>query len=1707
MRNRRRQILAALVTVTVMLGGVIPGAGDAGALIGSSSGDILFISPPPSVLNGALQDATRVLAFNEQQGVTLASVLRADFVNPGTYNDPTDLGTVTLPAGTVVDSHFVHSDPTVGGNPNRTFTLNFPTAILGVVATRTRLAASDVLGAAGTTYPGAAVNRELEFSTGSGADVVILPDQRTIQATFQTPGAVDDMRVLTVHNSPPLANAGGPYAAVEGSPVTLAGTASDPDGNALTKSWAFSWTGSAGTSCSATGTTTLTPTVTCNDNALVTATLSVNDGVNASVTSVANVTVGNVAPHLGTLVVPGSAVALGSSVPVSVPFTDAGTHDTHTATITWGDTTSSSGSVTESGGSGTAAGSHTYAAPGLYTVAVTVKDDDLGTVTASSQVAVNGPPTADAGGPYNGSEGLPVGLVGTSVDPENDALTTNWSFTPSGLDAGGVCNAIGATTLIPSLTCTDDAVVVGSLTASDGINAPVSSSATITIDNEAPLLGPVSVDPGPIPTGQTISVSAPFTDGGTNDTHTATVAWGDLTTSVATITESGGVGVLNATHSYTTPGAYTISVVLTDDDLGVDSGTTSLIVNSPPTADAGGPYAGTEGALLSLTGTATDVDADALATSWGFTWTGDAGTSCTAAGADTLTPTLTCTDNATVTATLTVDDGVNPPVLSTTMIEVGNAPPELATLVAPGGPLPIGTSAPISVAFTDPGTNDTHIATVDWGDSTSMSATVSESGGSGSASAAHVYGTFGVFHVTVTVKDDNLGVASATADVVVNGSPVVNIGGPYAGTEGTGVLLDASAIDPDDGTLDVGWTYTWTGDPGTICVTAGGDTLTPLVTCNDNAVVTANLSVSDRINPPVVAHTTFTIANVAPTLTPVVPSESPVATGSTVSVGLTVADVGTNDTHTATVDWGDASSSAGVVTETAGAGTITAAHVYPTHGTYHVTVTVTDDNGGQASTSTSITVNGQPSVGAGGPYAGVEGAGVTLSGTAVDPEADALAVTWTYTVVGADAGTLCSLTGEHTLTPVVTCTDDALVTTTLSASDGVNPAVHDTATVDIRNAPPTVSAPVVAPNPVAVGGTVALSSAFADQGINDDHTATISWGDASSSAATVTETLGAGGTASGSHSYSAPGDYLVKVTVNDKDGGVGTATTHVVVSAPPVVHAGGPYHGVEGTPTALAGSATDPEGDPLVLAWTFTWTGAPGTVCSATGTATATPSVTCNDDATVTATLTVSDGLNAAVADTATLVVGNAAPTVGTVTVPGGSVAVGAPVNLVAGFTDAGTHDTHTAAVAWGDTSSSAASVTETSGSGSASATHSFSASGTYTVVVTVTDDNGGAGTGTATVVVNGAPIANAGGPYAGVEGSPIKLAATASDPNGDALGITWTFTWTGSAGTACTATAVTTLTPSVTCNDDATVTATLRVSDAVNPTVLSTATINVANVAPTAGALTVPIAPVPLGTAANVLTSFTDVGRNDTHTATVSWGDTTTSAGVVTEVAGSGSVTAAHVYAASGTFTVSVTIRDDNGGTVTVTATTSVVVYNRSLSFVTGGGWIDSPSGAYTPGNSTDANLVGRGNFGFVARYPSPTSTVPTGDTEFQLRVRKPHSGEDDEDDRCRNGDRWDDDRTTTQSLDFHSTGFVWLVVDATGTKAYYRGTGTVNGVGGYEFIVSVIDGRSTHAPDRFRIKIWKTSTGVVLYDSQPGAADDATATNAVSGGSIVIH
>ncbi len=70
---------------------------------------------------------------------------------------------------------------------------------------------------------------------------------------------------------------------------------------------------------------------------------------------------------------------------------------------------------------------------------------------------------------------------------------------------------------------------------------------------------------------------------------------------------------------------------------------------------------------------------------------------------------------------------------------------------------------------------------------------------------------------------------------------------------------------------------------------------------------------------------------------------------------------------------------------------------------------------------------------------------------------------------------------------------------------------------------------------------------------------------------------------------------------------------------------------------------------------------------------------------------------------------------------------------------------------------------------------------------------------------------------------------------------------------------------------------------------------------------------------------TFIDPDIGDTHTALISWGDNTTSEGVVTATQDGGTVTASHVYADNGNYTITLTVSDNNEGVGSDSATATI--------------------------------------------------------------------------------------------------------------------------------------------------------------------------------------
>ena len=105
-----------------------------------------------------------------------------------------------------------------------------------------------------------------------------------------------------------------------------------------------------------------------------------------------------------------------------------------------------------------------------------------------------------------------------------------------------------------------------------------------------------------------------------------------------------------------------------------------------------------------------------------------------------------------------------------------------------------------------------------------------------------------------------------------------------------------------------------------------------------------------------------TVKNVAPTINSITNNAifvGAVSEGVPVSIAANFIDPGVLDTHLASVDWGDGSPTEPVnVVEHAGSGRIAKTHTYTSGGVYTITVSVSDDDGGIASTSTRAFVTG-----------------------------------------------------------------------------------------------------------------------------------------------------------------------------------------------------------------------------------------------------------------------------------------------------------------------------------------------------------------------------------------------------------------------------------------------------------------------------------------------------------------------------------------------------------------------------------------------------------------------------------------------------------------------------------------------------------------------------------------------------------------------------
>lgn len=154
-----------------------------------------------------------------------------------------------------------------------------------------------------------------------------------------------------------------------------------------------------------------------------------------------------------------------------------------------------------------------------------------------------------------------------------------------------------------------------------------------------------------------------------------------------------------------------------------------------------------------------------------------------------------------------------------------------------------------------------------------------------------------------------------------------------------------------------------------------------------------------------------------------------------------------------------------------------------------------------------------------------------------------------------------------------------------------------------------------------------------------------------------------------------------------------------------------------------------------------------------------------------------------------------------------------------------------------------------------------------------------------------------------------------------------------------------------------------------------------------------------------------------------------------------------------------------DNSGNSGPESCVVLPVYDPAAGFVTGGGAINSPTGA----DLNNPSLSGPAQFAFVSKY-NKNSNTPTGNLEFQFKAG---------------------------SLHFKSTAMDWLVVTGE-PRAIFRGEGTINGTASCRFEVDAWDGSGPDGDDSFGLKIYSCDGGSDRYKLSPAP---------LMRGSIIIH
>jgi len=550
---------------------------------------------------------------------------------------------------------------------------------------------------------------------------------------------------------------------------------------------------------------------------------------------------------------------------------------------------------------------YTYQDDGTFTAALRVTDDEglASPINTTTILVRNLPPSGNVFTPGTSNEGELVPFTAQVEDPSPlDILTVTWDFEYNGQAFNEMANGTSVSHIYR-----DDGTFVVMMRIMDDDGGVNNVSLQVTVRNVAPSATFDST--APTVEGGVVDFNSTVTDPGTLDVHT--YEW-DFDYDGSTFDVQGSRQ--NVSWQYIQDGIYTVALRVADDDGGSAIVTNDIVItNMAPLATITAPKSADEGHDIDLEGGQEDSGRQDI---WTYLWDfGDGGTSTD------KNPTYSYDDDGTFNVTLNVTDDAGDWGITTVTIAVRNVAPN-ATVAANPGQIFENNTVSFQADGRDASPLDELDLTYTWNFGDGESSNLKE--------VVHRYVDDGCFTVTLTVQDDDGGVATYNLDVlVINVAPSV-VAGADREYIGEGEVVNFTAMIEDPGPLDT-HTALWDFDDG---ATSTELAVTHRFLDNGNYIIV--LTVTDNSGGSNTTTFRVAVSNVRPTITAEA-NATEIIEGGSISFDVDWSDPGTLDTHTVVWEFGDGTNTTDLAPT----------HMFVQDGTYTVLVTVTDDDGGQAS--------------------------------------------------------------------------------------------------------------------------------------------------------------------------------------------------------------------------------------------------------------------------------------------------------------------------------------------------------------------------------------------------------------------------------------------------------------------------------------------------------------------------------------------------------------------------------------------------------------------------------------------------------------------------------------------------------------------------------------------------------------------------------------